>query len=133
MKRFTLYTLAIGWAAVSALALAGCGPRASEDKTSQVANDTRDDHAHAGHKHAGDAADTDPTHGGWWCVEHGVPEEECAMCDPRLAAELREKGDWCDEHTRPESLCFQCDPSRADKFIALYEAKYGKKPPEPTD
>ncbi len=70
-------------------------------------------------------------HGGWWCYEHGVPEEQCAMCDIKLAAELREKGDWCDEHNRPDSLCFQCHPENAEKFAALYEAKYGKKPPKP--
>jgi hypothetical protein len=55
------------------------------------------------------------------------------MCDVKLASDLRAKGDWCEEHNRPDSLCFKCDPTRADKFVALYEAKYGKKPPQATE
>lgn len=77
--------------------------------------------------------DGDHTHGGWWCVEHGIPEEQCAMCNSQLAASMRSDGDWCESHNRPESQCFKCDPSRANQFTALYEAKYGKKPPVPTD
>ena len=81
------------------------------------------------------AAATTPVddHSGWWCVEHGIPEEECSMCSADAAKAFREKGDWCEEHNRAESQCFQCDPARADKFAALYEAKYGKKPPAPKE
>ena len=70
---------------------------------------------------------------GWWCVEHGVPEEECARCDVSLVASFKEKGDWCEEHNRPESQCFLCSAKRFDKFAARYEAKFGKKPPQPTE
>lgn len=72
-------------------------------------------------------------HGGWWCPEHGVPEGECTRCDASLVAAFKEKGDWCKEHDLPESQCFKCNPKRADKFIARYEAKFGKKPPAPTE
>lgn len=69
-------------------------------------------------------------HSGWWCVEHGVPEEICAQCDPSLAAEYQKKGDWCEEHNRPESQCFLCNPELEAKFAAQYEAKFGTKPPK---
>jgi hypothetical protein len=70
-------------------------------------------------------------HESWWCSEHGVPEEVCAQCNPKLAAKYKADGDWCKEHDRPESQCFICHPEYKGKFAAQYEAKYGKKPPEP--
>ena len=70
-------------------------------------------------------------HSGWWCNEHGVPEEECGLCDAKLAAEMQRKGDWCKEHDRPDSQCFICHPELEATFAARYEAKYGKKPPKP--
>ena len=76
---------------------------------------------------------TEVKHGGWWCTEHGVPEEECGQCSATLAADFKAKGDWCKEHNRPESQCFLCDPSRAEKFAARYEAKFGEKPPKRTE
>ncbi|PHQ32061.1 RND transporter [Rhodopirellula bahusiensis] len=79
------------------------------------------------------ATNVDHSHGGWWCVEHGVPEEECPRCDKTLVSEFKEAGDWCDEHDRPESQCFICSPKRAEKFVARYEAKTGHQPPEPTE
>ncbi len=103
-----------------ASAMVGCGDdAATEGKDANAAsNDTPENHQ---------------THGGWWCYEHGIPEEQCAMCNSELAASMRADGDWCESHNRPESLCFKCDPSRADQFIALYEAKYGEKPPAAQD
>src|SRR5262245_26684015 len=50
-------------------------------------------------------------HSGWWCDEHGIPEEECSMCSGKVAAEFKKKGDWCEEHDRAKSQCFLCDPS----------------------
>lgn len=70
-------------------------------------------------------------HSAWWCTEHGVPEEECGQCNPKLAAEFQKKGDWCAEHDRPDSQCFVCHPELEARFAARYEAKYGKKPPKP--
>ena len=72
-------------------------------------------------------------HSGWWCNEHGVPEEECPLCDTSLVAEFKAKGDWCDEHNRPESQCFTCNPGNFQQFAARYEAKYGEQPPAPTE
>jgi len=69
-------------------------------------------------------------HSGWWCVEHGVPEEICAQCNARLAAQYQRKGDWCKEHNRPQSQCFLCDPKLEARFAAQYEARFGTKPPQ---
>lgn len=74
-------------------------------------------------------ADHGHEHGHWWCSEHGVPEEVCALCDKKVAAALKAKGDWCAEHDRPDSQCFICHPEKEAEFAALYEAKYGEKPP----
>ena len=67
----------------------------------------------------------------WWCVEHGIPEKICSLCDSKYAAECQKNGDWCKEHNRAESQCFLCNPDLEDKFAAQYEAKFGKKPPKP--
>jgi len=71
------------------------------------------------------------SHDGWWCDEHGVPEEMCGQCNSKLAAEFQKKGDWCKGHDCPESQCFACHPELEAKFAAQYEAKFGKKPPKP--
>ncbi|HVA49655.1 MAG TPA: RND transporter [Pirellulales bacterium] len=68
-------------------------------------------------------------HEGWWCDEHGVPEEQCGQCNSQVAADFQKKGDWCADHDRPDSQCFVCHPELEAKFAARYEAKYGKKPP----
>jgi hypothetical protein len=68
-------------------------------------------------------------HSGWWCDEHGVPEEVCGQCNAKVAAELQKKGDWCKEHDRPDSQCFICHPELKERFAAQYRAKYGKEPP----
>jgi cobalt-zinc-cadmium efflux system membrane fusion protein len=80
---------------------------------------------------AGAISDVEHSHDGWWCDEHGVPEEVCTLCNSKLVADFKAKGDWCQEHDRPESQCFICNPSREAEFSARYEAKYGKKPPKP--
>lgn len=69
--------------------------------------------------------------GGWWCDEHGVPEGVCALCNVKLVADFKTKGDWCKEHERPDSQCFVCHPEKETEFAAQYEAKFGKKPPKP--
>jgi hypothetical protein len=65
-----------------------------------------------------------------WCVTHEVPENECSLCNSKVAAECKKNGDWCAEHDRAESQCFLCDPSRKESFVAKYEAQHGKKPPK---
>lgn len=104
-----------------AVMASGCGEHAGETSgdATPVTEVSHNDH---------DA--DDPSHGGWWCVEHGVPEEQCSMCSSKAAEEFKAKGDWCEEHNRAESQCFICDASRAEKFTMLYEAKVGHKPPE---
>jgi cobalt-zinc-cadmium efflux system membrane fusion protein len=71
-------------------------------------------------------------HSGWWCNEHGIPEEICGQCNAKYASECKKKGDWCDKHDRPDSQCFVCHPELEAQFAARYQAKYGKNPPKPT-
>ena len=96
------------------IGLAGCGSSAA----------TSD-------KPAADSAAANHNHEGWWCDEHGVPEEICAQCNPKLAAKFKADGDWCKLHDRPNSQCFICHPELEAKFAEKYEAKFGKKPPKP--
>ena len=109
-------TLMLTITTLCALAVAGCGGSGA----------TRSDAA----KSATPAADASCPVAENWCGEHGVPEDICAQCNAKLAAEFKQKGDWCKEHNRPESQCFLCSPQRAEKFAAEYEAKYGQKPPK---
>ena len=44
------------------------------------------------------------------CVEHGVLEAVCTICNPKLAVVFQNKGDWCAEHSLPESFCPICRP-----------------------
>jgi hypothetical protein len=110
--------------AAAALAI-GCSSAAKDE----VADATHASDQHAGHDH--EEGEHGHTHGGWWCNEHGVPEEVCALCDSKVAAEFQKKGDWCKEHDRPDSQCFACHPELEARFAAQYEAKYGEKPPKP--
>ncbi len=104
------------FASITVLAI-GCAQQSSDTQPSDSSANSQEGH----------------DHGGWWCDEHGIPEENCSMCSKKAADEFKEKGDWCDEHNRAESQCFQCDPTRADKFAKLYEAKYGEQPPAATE
>ena len=69
------------------------------------------------------------SHAHWWCDEHGLPEEECSLCDKKIAAACKEKGDWCETHKRAKSHCFICDPSLKEQFAKKHRDKYGKEPP----
>jgi hypothetical protein len=75
----------------------------------------------------------DIKHETWWCEEHGVPEGICSLCSDKNAAKFKKEGDWCKIHDRAQSQCFKCDPSKYAKYEAMYEAKYGKKPPRPPE
>lgn len=103
---------------VTMLAIAGC----AQSNDVQTAQRSPDIAAKTGTTH---------THEAWWCDEHGMPEEVCAQCSAKLAADFKRKGDWCAEHERPDSQCFVCHPELEAKFAAHYEAKYGKQPPKP--
>ena len=108
--------ITVTFAAMAAI-IVGCAGEEESKPVAQNEGHERDEHDHSG----------------WWCVEHGVPEEECALCQTKLVAEFKEKGDWCDEHDRPDSQCFTCHPENFEKFAARYEAKFGEQPPKPTE
>jgi hypothetical protein len=110
LKRFSLAVAVVGVAAY----FAGCNK--AENKVASVAATQVSE---AGHGEEG-----------WWCDEHGVPEEVCTRCNAKLVADFKAKGDWCKEHECPESQCFICHPEKEAEFAALYEAKYGKQPPK---
>ena len=115
--------------ALAVAVMTGCG----QSNSAPVKSDKQAT-AHTDHVHDKDAASTEKgghDHSGWWCNEHGVPEEVCAQCNSKVAADFQKKGDWCKEHDRPESQCFVCHPDLEAKFAAQYEAKFGKKPPKP--
>lgn len=72
-------------------------------------------------------------HDGWWCKEHGVPEDVCSLCSDEAATKFKKDGDWCKLHDRAKSQCFKCDPSLYAKFEAMHVAKYGKAPERPPE
>lgn len=124
---------------VGAIAVWSIGCTASKDVADAAPGSKSagadDGQVHADHDQgSGEHSEGDGhNYGGWWCTEHGVPEKDCSVCSPAAAKRFKEKGDWCEEHGRAESQCFKCDPSKAEKFAKLYEAKFGKKPPQATD
>ena len=65
---------------------------------------------------------------GWWCPEHGIPEEECLLC-LKGEAELKKANDWCPEHEQAKSQCFGCDPKKQEFYALKYKAKFGTEPP----
>jgi hypothetical protein len=82
--------------------------------------------------HNGDKKDAKGEDHGWWCQEHGVPEDICSLCAAEeKVKEFKAKGDWCEKHDRAKSQCFKCDPMLYDRFAAMYRAKYGKEPRRP--
>ena len=114
--------------------MAGCNqsaaPKAAPAAKAQADHDGHkdgDEHDHETAAKSGKEHD----HSGWWCDEHGVPEEICSQCNSKVAAEFQKKGDWCKEHDRADSQCFKCHPELEAKFAAQYEAKNGEKPPKP--
>jgi hypothetical protein len=112
----------LGVFSFSAAMMSGCN-RATAEPENKVADD-HDGHSHGPGKKA-------HSHDAWWCDEHGVPEDVCGLCDPKVAATMQKKGDWCKEHDRPDSQCFVCHPELEARFAAKYVAKYGKQPPKP--
>lgn len=73
-----LHLTAAATLAAGLLLFTGCGP---------------DDHAegdgHAGHAHGEGHAHTETKDGVEMCAEHDVPEAQCAVCKPDLAAKLK--------------------------------------------
>lgn len=119
--------LVIASLAVLTLIFAGCNQGGADTEVQHASHEVGHDHGEAGHDHGHEGHDLH----GYWCVEHGVPEEICSQCNTKLAADFQQKGDWCDEHGRPDSQCFICHPELEEKFASQYEAKFGEKPPKP--
>lgn len=112
---------ALGWWLTLACCCAGCDSAdrpATPPTTAQSGASASPEGETPGHSGAG-----------WWCDSHGVPEEECSLCNSQAAAEFKKKNDWCKEHDRAESQCFLCDPKRQEKYAAMFRAKFGKEPP----
>ena len=87
-------------ALIVAVGLAGCGKEKAETAKTEA---TKTETGHAA-KHVKPGSHED------WCEEHEVPESQCTLCDPKLAAAFKATGDWCDEHGLPESQCRKCNP-----------------------
>ena len=79
----------------------------------------------------------DSTADGWWCISHGIPEDECIMCNPKAEQECRAKGEWCEKHDRAKSQCFKCEGGKniQEKYAAKYREHYNttENPPPITD
>ena len=117
---------------VIVLALIGCGDSSPPKKESGKTGETKSAKGSKSEKESNKVADaSDSKHSGWWCDEHGIKEEECSMCNAKVAKAFQDKGDWCKLHDRAKSQCFICTPALKDKFGAEYVAKFGKAPPEP--
>jgi hypothetical protein len=104
----------------------------AKDETAKTDKHDHDEHDHDKHASSETTADKQGSahdHSGWWCDEHGVPEEKCSQCSSKMAADFQKKGDWCAEHDRAKSQCFICDPKLKESFAAQYRAKEGKEPP----
>jgi hypothetical protein len=117
--------LLVGSLVVFALSSVGCNQKTKE-QVKMVAND----HDADGKK---EIAKGDAKHDGWWCQEHGVPEDICSLCSDEAAAKCKKDGDWCKIHDRAQSQCFKCDPSKYAKFEAMHVAKYGNAPKRPPE
>lgn len=108
-----------------ALMLAGCGPQATQPTGDGKGTPP------SGDKKTPPTKDPSEEDGGEWCNPHGVAEEECSMCNAKVAKKLKDAGDWCDKHERAKSQCFICDPTLLEKAKVAYKAKYGKDMPTP--
>ena len=65
-------------------------------------------------------------HGGEFCPEHKIAENDCPWCDKSL---ISRKGQ-CKEHGVPEALCSQCNPALIPGFKAENDWCAGHNIPE---
>jgi hypothetical protein len=79
----------------------------SKEKTEGHAAAVESAHASTGHA----PKDAKPGSYDDWCGEHEVPESQCTLCSPELAAAFKATGDWCAEHSLPKSHCRKCNPA----------------------
>src|SRR5262249_4520274 len=126
--------LALCFAAALMFGTTGCRQKEEGKKEGEkiAKKDPKKDHKD--HKDD-DHKDGKEGHSGWWCEEHGVPEALCSLCMTEEAArkKVKDPGDWCKIHARAQSQCFKCEPKLYAKYEAMYEAKFGKKPPRPPE
>lgn len=127
--RFLHVAAVLSAALVFGLVAGGCGQADKKDGQAKTADPVKKDNDRNTESKEEAKADKGHDHSGWWCAEHGIPEAECSMCSPKVAAEFKKKGDWCDKHDRALSQCFICKPERKEYYAAKYRAKYGKEPP----
>ncbi len=104
------------------LALAGCGRGGDQDKPKSGTDKAQGVEGVA-------KGDGDTRHEGYWCDDHGIPEEECSMCSAKVEKGCKAKGDWCKKHKRALSQCFYCNPDRRAFYAAKHVAETGKGPP----
>ncbi len=121
--RLRLFVGTLGLFAAMTILLSGCKPgESTPTKGNEKGTTTVADNKQAEGKHSG-----------WWCREHGIPEDECLLClieNGKVSEQdLITKGDWCDKHDRPKSQCFICDAKLREKYADRYRAKFGKEPP----
>ena len=113
---------ALALAAVLAVFAVGCGQTGSTGGDSKAPGKDKPVAKNDGEKKKVD------DHSGWWCDEHGLPEEVCDLCSKKYREAEKAKGNWC-EHNRVKSSCFKCNPTLREKYAAEYKAKFGKEPP----
>ncbi len=114
---------------VAGLIVAGCGQPGDKDKPRAEADKAKTKGEAAKDKETKVAKAEEKEGHGWWCDDHGIPEDECSLCSAKVEKEAKAKGDWCKEHNRAMSQCFFCKPERRAFYAAKYKAKYGKEPP----
>jgi hypothetical protein len=96
----------LGFCLAALLSLAvGC----SKEKAKEEVASAKEGTGEAAHAHA--PKDAKPGSYEDWCGEHEVPESQCTLCHPELAAAFKATGDWCQEHSLPKSHCRKCDPN----------------------
>jgi hypothetical protein len=123
MKVIFKSVVALMFALVLVLVGSGCG---SQGTTGQQAKlDPKKDE-----NNKKDERKDDTSEDGWWCIDHGIPELECSMCQADVEKKCRANNDWCEKHNRARSQCFKCEPGLKAKFDAMYREHYkGQEPP----
>lgn len=100
MKTYAVLLLGVG------LLMSACGKEASN--SGQSAKEPQSKPSAQEVQHA--PANAVPGSYEDWCGGHDVPESQCTLCNPTLAAAFKATNDWCVEHGLPESHCRKCNP-----------------------
>ncbi len=131
---FARWTGSLMVVAVAAFVMSGTGCDKEKTPGQQAKAKTDSKEAQKGDDKKGDGKKELKGEGhGWWCEDHGVPEENCSICTNEAAAKFKKAGDWCKIHDRAQSQCFKCDPGLYKKFEDMYVAKYNEKPKRPPE